>query len=85
MEDPVLMRFSFAAGVECPSFVYSSEIFPAGWRALGVGIALSAVQMWSAILNGAAAIAFENIKWFPVPGIYLLFSATLTSTIGNST
>ncbi|KAH0842468.1 Sugar transporter family protein [Fonsecaea pedrosoi] len=59
----------FAAGVECPSFVYSAEIFPAAWRASGVGVSLSAVQIWSAILNGAAAIAFENIKW----KFYLVF------------
>lgn len=59
----VLTNPSFAAGVECPSFVYTSEIFPAGWRALGVGVSLSAVQLWSAILTGAAAIAFEHIKW----------------------
>ncbi|EXJ66281.1 uncharacterized protein A1O5_10433 [Cladophialophora psammophila CBS 110553] len=59
----------FAAGVECPSFVYSSEIFPAAWRASGVGVSLSAVQLWSAILTGAAAIAFEHIKW----KFYLVF------------
>ncbi|KIW45754.1 uncharacterized protein PV06_04112 [Exophiala oligosperma] len=70
----------FAAGVECPSFVYSSEIFPAGWRALGVGIALSAVQMWSAILNGAAAIAFENIKWkFYL--VFICFTALMAAVV----
>lgn len=49
--------------------MYTAEIFPAAYRSAGIGFSISAVQLWSAILNGSASIAFARISW----KFYLVF------------
>ncbi|KAK5058471.1 hypothetical protein LTR69_006876 [Exophiala sideris] len=56
-----LMIAVYATGVDCPSLVYSSELYPGEWRALGVATSLSAVLWGCLIFTAAAPAALANI------------------------
>jgi hypothetical protein len=41
--------------------VYSSELYPGEYRAIGVSVSLSPVLLWGCIFTGAAGPAFASI------------------------
>ena len=57
----LILRNRYATGVDCPSLVYSSELYPGEWRALGVATSLSAVLWGCLIFTAAAPAALANI------------------------
>ncbi|KAJ9637394.1 hypothetical protein H2204_004818 [Knufia peltigerae] len=56
-----LMIAVYAGGVDCPSLVYSSELYPGEWRAAGVATSVSAVLWGCLIFTAAAPAALANI------------------------
>lgn len=59
-------------GIEAPSFVYTSEIFPAELRAQGVAFSMQGLFLSSVLWTAVAAPALASIKW----GFYIVFIGT---------
>ncbi|KAJ9608743.1 hypothetical protein H2200_006514 [Cladophialophora chaetospira] len=57
----VLHSYRYTVGIECPSLVYCSELFPTEWRAWGVANSLSAVLWGCMIFTAAAPSALDHI------------------------
>ncbi|GAA6018723.1 hypothetical protein JCM10207_005555 [Rhodosporidiobolus poonsookiae] len=55
--------FVYACGLDDPTYVYISEIWPNHIRSKGIAISTSGLWFVSLILNAAAASAFDNIGW----------------------
>jgi hypothetical protein len=56
--------------------VYSSELYPGEYRAIGVSVSLSPVLFWGCIFTGAAGPAFANIG-----ALYYVVFIALTSVM----
>jgi hypothetical protein len=67
---------SFTTGVECAAFVYTCELFPGEWRALGVSTSIAAVFWWSIFFTAAASPAFANIG-----ALYYLVFISMTTVM----
>ena len=67
---------SYATGVDCASLVYSSELYPGEYRAIGVSVSLSPVLFWGCIFTGAAGPAFASIG-----ALYYVVFIALTSVM----
>jgi hypothetical protein len=62
--------------VECACFVYTCELFPGEWRALGISVSISAVFWWSIFFTAAASPAFANIG-----ALYYLVFISMTTVM----
>ncbi|KAF7186641.1 MFS glucose transporter mfs1 [Pseudocercospora fuligena] len=65
----LLIAFVYAAFLECPALVYSSEIFPGEWRAFGVSTSISISFLGQLIFTVAAPTALRTIG----PYFYVVF------------
>lgn len=57
----LLIAFIYAAFLECPALVYSSELFPGEWRAFGVSTSISISFLGQLIFTVAAPTALRTI------------------------
>ncbi|KAK4501065.1 hypothetical protein PRZ48_006871 [Zasmidium cellare] len=57
----LLVAFIYAAFLECPALVYSSELFPGEWRAFGVSTSISISFIGQLIFTVAAPTALQSI------------------------
>ncbi|OCK80946.1 general substrate transporter [Lepidopterella palustris CBS 459.81] len=67
----------YTVGVEAPSFVYSSEIFPSQWRESGVAFSMSGMFVWAIVFTAVASPAFANIG----AKFYIVFACTSVAMI----
>ena len=58
--DCQLIAFVYAAFLECPALVYSSELFPGEWRAFGVSTSISISFIGQLIFTVAAPTALRT-------------------------
>ncbi|OAL28312.1 hypothetical protein AYO22_03018 [Fonsecaea multimorphosa] len=72
-----LLIIFYTVGVEAAAFVYTSELFPGEWRALGVSTSITAVFFWGCIFTAVASPAFANIG----PLYYIVFISCSTLMI----
>lgn len=76
--DRLLHRYG--VGTECASFVYTSELFPTEWRALGISLSIVAVPFWSVMFTAVASPAFANIG----AKFYIVFATLSASMVAIS-